>query len=284
MQATGVAPQQRRCGVQSQSSFNKPGWVYFRVTSKMIPVVDDVSDSLSTFTKNIGQDMMWRCVRHKRARHITQTRCPGPRLLVEIIRTGPMTAIQARPQVDRPAAVEPLLSAAANTTASLSDAYRDHHGAVYNVARRVCGPSGAEDVVQEVFLRLWRDPHRFDPSRGSLRTFLLAMTHTMAIDRVRASTARHRREERSARLGDSVPADVETDALAHEAREQVVAAVETLPHREKEAILTAFYGRGTYRDAARILGQPEGTVKGRIRAGLKRLEVALADPSDSGLI
>ncbi|GAC1596839.1 MAG: sigma-70 family RNA polymerase sigma factor [Acidimicrobiales bacterium] len=193
-----------------------------------------------------------------------------------------MTAIQAHPEVDGPP--EPILSAEAKTTAFLTDAYRDHRGAVYDLAQRVCGTSGAEDVVQEVFIRLWRNPDRFDPARGSLRAFMLAMTHTMAVDRVRSSTARRRREERSVRLGYSLPTDVETAALAHAAREQIVAAMATLPDREKEAILTAFYGRGTYRDAARILGQPEGTVKGRIRAGLKRLEVALADKSDSGLI
>ena len=159
--------------------------------------------------------------------------------------------------------------------ALLTDAYRAHRTAVRSLALRICGSGGAEDVTQEVFMRLWRDPGRFDPARGSIRTFLLTMTHHMAVDRIRSTTARHRREVQSL-TADSAISDVEGEALLGQVRERIVAAVDALPAPEKEAIRTAFYGDCTYREAARILRQPEGTTKSRIRSGLKRLEVSLA--------
>ena len=83
---------------------------------------------------------------------------------------------------------------------ALAEAYRRHGGAVFALARRVTGDSGdAEDVTQEVFLRLWNQPDRFDADRGSMRSFLLAQSHGKAVDLVRSRTARARREERDAR-------------------------------------------------------------------------------------
>src|ERR1700736_2012053 len=83
---------------------------------------------------------------------------------------------------------------------ALAEAYRRHAGAVYGLARRVLGdPAIAEEVVQEVFLRLWNMPDKFDPGRGSLRSFLLAQAHGRAVDLLRSDTSRRQREERDAR-------------------------------------------------------------------------------------
>src|SRR5260370_19652619 len=82
---------------------------------------------------------------------------------------------------------------------ALAEAFRRHAGAVYALARRVLGDAtSAEEVVQEVFLRLWNTPDRFDPDRGSLRAFLLAQAHGRSVDLVRADTSRRRRAERQA--------------------------------------------------------------------------------------
>ncbi|GAC1586252.1 MAG: hypothetical protein NVS3B21_00230 [Acidimicrobiales bacterium] len=162
----------------------------------------------------------------------------------------------------------------------LVDAYRDHSTAVYGLAARVCGRSGADDVTQEVFIRLWRQPERFDSSRGSLRTFLLTMTHNMAVDRLRSAGARSDREGRFVRLDSTTSDDVEADALWGVTRQQILAAVDGLPPRERDAIVMAFYGRCTYQEAAQRLGEPTGTVKGRIRSGLRHLAAELSDSSN----
>ncbi|GAC1375167.1 MAG: hypothetical protein NVSMB4_03170 [Acidimicrobiales bacterium] len=160
------------------------------------------------------------------------------------------------------------------------DAYRCHGGVVHGLAARVGGQSGADDITQEVFIRLWRHPERFDPSRGSLRTFLLTMTHNMAVDRMRSSDARRNREERYIRQDPNTVDDVEADALSGVTRQQVVAALKGLPPRERDAVLTAFYGRCTYHETAQLLGEPTGTIKGRIRAGLRHLRSALSESID----
>ena len=84
--------------------------------------------------------------------------------------------------------------------AALAEAYRRHAGAVFGLARRLLNDQArAEDVVQEVFVRLWNQPDRFDPDRGSLRSFLLTTTHGRAIDLIRSDTSRCKREQREAR-------------------------------------------------------------------------------------
>src|SRR3954452_13098093 len=87
----------------------------------------------------------------------------------------------------------------------LETVYRLHGRVCYSVARRLLGDARhSEDVVQEVFLLLWQHPHRYDPERGALRTWLLTVTHHKAVDKLRASGSRARAEGRSMRL--DVPA------------------------------------------------------------------------------
>src|SRR5918992_2679588 len=78
---------------------------------------------------------------------------------------------------------------------ALAETYRRHAGAVFGLARRLLSEvSLAEEVVQEVFLRLWHQPDKFDPDRGSLRSYLLAQSHGRAVDVLRSETSRRRRE------------------------------------------------------------------------------------------
>jgi RNA polymerase sigma-70 factor (ECF subfamily) len=155
---------------------------------------------------------------------------------------------------------------------ALAEAYRRHAGAVYGLARRLLSnPAQAEDVTQEVFLRLWHHPEKYDPERGSLRAYLLTHTHGRTVDLIRAESSRRRREE-----GEAVVAVVEAPDLEHEVQDIIVAehvreALEVLSGDERDAIELAYFGGHSYREVANILGQPEGTVKSRIRAGLRRL-------------
>lgn len=161
---------------------------------------------------------------------------------------------------------------------ALAEVFRRHGGAVFALARRVLGdPGRAEEIVQEVFVRLWNVPERFDPERGSLRSFLLAQTHGRAVDLLRADTSRRERESREARVAAEAGYDLEHEVWDLAVAEHVRDAVLLLPADERRAIELAYFGGRTYREAARELGEPEGTVKSRIRSGLKRMRTVLAE-------
>jgi len=160
---------------------------------------------------------------------------------------------------------------------ALAEVYRRHAGAVFGVARRVLWDLVmAEEVVQEVFVRLWTQPERFDQDRGSLRAFLLSQAHGRAVDLLRSEGSRRAREERDARETAEAGLDVEREVWDVIVAEQVRDAVAQLSEDERRAIELAYFGGHTYREVAVLLQQPEGTVKARIRAGMKRLQSLLA--------
>jgi len=161
---------------------------------------------------------------------------------------------------------------------ALAEAFRRHAGAVYALARRVLADdAGAEEVVQEVFLRLWNAPDKFDSERGSLRSYLLAQTHGRAVDLLRSESARRRREERQALEAAEAGYDLERAVWDLAVGDHVKEALERLPDDESKAIELAYFGGYTYREVAVMLRQPEGTVKSRIRSGLRRLRLLLAE-------
>jgi RNA polymerase sigma-70 factor (ECF subfamily) len=159
---------------------------------------------------------------------------------------------------------------------ALAEAYRRHAGAVFALSRRLLvDVTLAEEVVQEVFLRIWNSPDKFDPDRGSLRSYLLAQCHGRSVDLLRSETSRRRREERDVRRTAEKGYDLEHEVVDLEVADQVQQALHTLPDGERQAIALAYFGGHTYREVAELLDQPEGTVKSRIRAGLKRLRTEL---------
>ena len=155
---------------------------------------------------------------------------------------------------------------------ALSEVYRRHGDAVFGLALRVIRNRAlAEDVAQDVFLSLWRKPERFDAERGTLRTFLLTMTHSRAVDLIRSEQSRRSREEREhLKVVRSTPS-IEDEVIDIHTAEHVRRALESLSHDERQAIELAYFGGQSYRQVARTLDQPEGTVKSRIRSGMKEL-------------
>ncbi len=160
---------------------------------------------------------------------------------------------------------------------ALAEVYRRHAGAVFALARRLLADRTlAEEIVQEVFLRLWNDPDRFDPDRGSLRSYLLAQCHGRSVDLIRSESSRRRREEKELVMAAEAGYDLEHEVWDMAVGDRVKSVLRDLPDGEREAILLAYFGGHTYREVAELLDTPEGTVKSRIRAGLKRMRGDLA--------
>jgi RNA polymerase sigma-70 factor (ECF subfamily) len=162
----------------------------------------------------------------------------------------------------------------------LTKAYSVHRARAFSSAMRVLGDhAAAEDVVQDVFLALWRDPNLYDPARGSLGGFVAMMARSRAVDRARSLTAARRAVERLGVRDEQRPgtADGPDDVAArrHD-RGRVLAAVAKLPVRQREAVLLAF-GKGlTAAEIADASGVPVGTAKSRLRLGLQKTRDALA--------
>jgi RNA polymerase sigma-70 factor, ECF subfamily len=165
----------------------------------------------------------------------------------------------------------------AGDESALREAYRDHAPAVLGLAVRVLGNAAiAEDVMQDVFVHLWQHPDRFDPARGRLRSYLLAMTHSRSIDRLRAEGSQRRRIE-AARSQPSESTDVDPAyaLTTDEASAAVRRTLAELPQDQRLPIEMAYFGGLSYREVAVALDEPEGTVRYRIRAGMQKMRAAL---------
>lgn len=175
-----------------------------------------------------------------------------------------------------------VVAVARSDQGALSELYQRHGAAVLGFARKmVRSPALAEDVTQEIFLRLWNRPERFDAGRGSLRAFLLADTHGRSVDLIRSEEARRRREKGDASRSSKMVIGVEEEVEAIVESGAVRDALAELDESERRPIELAYFGGSTYRDVAIQLNTPEGTVKSRIRSGLEKLRAAL---DEAGLI
>jgi RNA polymerase sigma-70 factor, ECF subfamily len=163
----------------------------------------------------------------------------------------------------------------AGDESALGELYDQFSSLVYGLAARVTRDwAAAEDITQDVFVRVWEDPEAFDPARGTWRGWLGTMTHRRAVGWVRRAAVRHRR------AGDVPPPqppapDPEEVAVAGTVAKSVQAAVDDLPAAQRDAILLAYFDGKTYRQVAETLGIPEGTAKSRLWLGLRRLAVRL---------
>jgi RNA polymerase sigma-70 factor, ECF subfamily len=163
---------------------------------------------------------------------------------------------------------------------ALSEAYRRFGQKVYRTAFGVLRRAElAEDVTQEVFVRIWQRPERFDPSRGSLSGFLQLDAHGRSVDLLRSERARADREIREQQLSVSSNSAVslEEEVMKRISSERIRDALETLEADERLPIALAFFQGHSYRRVAQALDLPEGTVKSRIRRGLSRLQELLGE-------
>ena len=170
------------------------------------------------------------------------------------------------------------MNALASTT-GFTSAYRAHAPRAFSAAYRVLGDAAAaEDVVQDVFTTMWRDPGKFDPRRGNLSGYLAMMARSRAVDRIRSRQARDAAVERlgrrdSAGTVDDSPAD---EVLRRDEGARALRAVAGLPPAQRDAVLLA-YGRGfSVAEVAEAAEVPLGTAKSRLRLGLEKAREELA--------
>ncbi|MGO9342050.1 MAG: RNA polymerase sigma factor [Acidimicrobiales bacterium] len=160
---------------------------------------------------------------------------------------------------------------------ALAEVFRRHSGSVFAVANQVLRDDGAaREITHDAFVQLWYHPEAYDPERGALRAFLLNFSHSRAIDRLRANRRRERREENEARSGATPYYDLEQEVIRLTLADSLREAVDGLPSDERRAIELAYFGGYTYRETAVLLGEPEGTVKSRIKSALRRMHRSLA--------
>ena len=149
--------------------------------------------------------------------------------------------------------------------------YDRYHRLVYGVALRVLGePGSAEDVTQAIFMKLWTDPKSF--TAGNFNAWIVRVARNRALDALRSRSARQHDE-----LPEAMPAQdaIEDTALAEFDAQAVRGALAQLPEEQRRLIELGFFGGVTHHEIARTTGIPLGTVKTRIRSGLRRLRTAL---------
>jgi RNA polymerase sigma-70 factor (ECF subfamily) len=160
-----------------------------------------------------------------------------------------------------------------------------HGGPAFSLAYRMAGNRGAaEDVVQEAYLSIWRSRLRYDPSRGSVRTWVLGIVHNRAIDALRRSVVHDRRQSAMEGIEERQEAPERTDvevARREEAR-SIRSALDTLPEEQRKTIELAYFGGFSHSQIAELLGEPIGTVKGRMRLGLVKMRRQLAEGYAAG--
>lgn len=172
---------------------------------------------------------------------------------------------------------------------ALASLYDRYSRPAYSLARRICVDELlAEDVVQEVFLAVWRDPSKYVADRGAFSSWLLTLVHHKAVDAVRREGVHRRRQvsvddETTDRMAPkSEGADV--DAIGAVVAVDVRSALGELPAEQRTAMILAYYGGYTQREVAALVGVPLGTVKSRMFAAAARLRTALGPLSlDFGL-
>jgi RNA polymerase sigma factor (sigma-70 family) len=170
---------------------------------------------------------------------------------------------------------------------AVDDLYERFRRPAFALARRILADESlAEDVLQEVFLGVWRDPSAYDGARGSFSSWLLAVVHHKAVDAVRREESQRRRQalaEEDLALDEPMAArDVEEEAWTRVVAEQVRVALGRLSGPQREALTLAYYGGYTQREVAALTGTPLGTVKTRMLAGMRRLKAELGDAAGTG--
>ena len=162
----------------------------------------------------------------------------------------------------------------ANDAQAFAVLYDRHSRAAYSLAYRMMGKrQAAEDLVQDAFLKVWRAAGSYRAERGSVRIWLLSIVHNRGIDQLRSLASRRRTQEKiEASTPRSQPSEAFAQSWANSQREQVRRALKTLPKEQLKVLELAYFSGYTHVEIAELLDLPLGTVKGRMRQGLKKMK------------
>jgi RNA polymerase sigma-70 factor (ECF subfamily) len=151
--------------------------------------------------------------------------------------------------------------------------YDRHSRAAFSLAYRMMGERQAsEDLAQDAFLKVWRGASSYRADRGSVRTWILSIVHNRGIDQIRSQASRRRTQEKiEASAQRSQPSEAFAETLRNSQREQVREALNTLPPEQLKILELAYFSGYTHVEISDLLGLPLGTVKGRMRLGLKKI-------------
>jgi RNA polymerase sigma-70 factor, ECF subfamily len=151
--------------------------------------------------------------------------------------------------------------------------YDRHSRAAFSLAYRMMGErQAAEDLVQDALLKVWRSAGSYRSERGSVRTWLLSIVHNRGIDQLRSLGSRRRTQEKvEASAPKSQPSEAFAESWRNAQREQVRQALRTLPQEQLKILELAYFSGYTHVEIAELLDLPLGTVKGRMRLGLKKM-------------
>jgi len=159
--------------------------------------------------------------------------------------------------------------------------YDRHGGAAFSLAYRIVGDrQSAEDVTQEALISIWRSGARFDRARGSVRTWTLGIVRNRAIDHLRRDSGRAPKLAfDSEEILERRPAEemTDTEALRRETARQVRGALGGLPDEQSKVIQLAFFGGFSHSEIAKMLNEPLGTIKGRMRLGMEKIRAVLSE-------
>lgn len=159
-----------------------------------------------------------------------------------------------------------------------SDAFAvlyDRHGrSAYSLAYRMMGErQAAEDLVQDVFLRLWRSTASYRADRGSVRTWILTIVHNRGVDQLRSLSSRRRTQDKvEASAETSQPSEAFTETWRNSQKYEVREALKTLPPEQLKILEMAYFSGYTHIEISEMTDLPLGTVKGRMRLGLKKIK------------
>ncbi|MGB3683198.1 MAG: sigma-70 family RNA polymerase sigma factor [Rubrobacteraceae bacterium] len=152
--------------------------------------------------------------------------------------------------------------------------YDRHSRAAYSLAYRMMGGrQAAEDLVQDVFLKVWRSTASYRADRGSVRTWILRIVHNRGVDQLRSLSSRRRTQDKvEASAETSQPSEAFAETWRNSRREQVREALKTLPPDQLKILELAYFSGYTHVEIAELMDLPLGTVKGRMRLGLKKVK------------
>jgi RNA polymerase sigma-70 factor (ECF subfamily) len=151
--------------------------------------------------------------------------------------------------------------------------YDRHSRAAFSLAYRMMGERQAsEDLAQDAFLKVWRNASSYRADRGSVRTWILSIVHNRGIDQIRSQASRRRTQEKiEASAPRSQPSEAFAETLRNSQRDQVREALDTLPPEQLKILELAYFSGYTHVEISDLLRLPLGTVKGRMRLGLKKI-------------